>query len=247
MDSGWIDRVRVFERVRRRRYLCCYGDESNQGGPVIRTALPVKKALKPKRCRHCGNSFAPISSMSKACSVPCALALNDAAKKKSAAKALKVERKSMKERAIKLKTRREWIAEAQVAVNKVARLRDQLAGYGCISCEGRPKARYGGGMDAGHYRSVGSAPHMRYYLTQICGQCKQCNRDYGGMSVEFRRGLIERIGVNRVEEIEAMQGAAKWDIDYLKRLKKVMQKKARRLEKRIAEKAEVNQLLEEVA
>lgn len=209
---------------------------------MIRTSTPLKKSLKPKRCRVCGAHFSPISSLSKACSVPCAIALTDAQKAKKAAQVKREERKSFKERAIKLKTRREWIAEAQVAVNKVARLRDQLAGYGCISCEGRPKARYGGGMDAGHYRSVGSAPHMRYYLTQICGQCKQCNRDYGGMSVEFRRGLIERIGINRVEEIEAMQGTAKWDINYLKRLKKVMQKKARRLEKRIEAKNEVNQL-----
>jgi hypothetical protein len=209
---------------------------------MIRTSTPLKKSLKPKRCRHCGNSFAPISSMSRACSVPCAMALNDAAKKKSAAKALAAERKSMKERAIKLKTRREWIAEAQVVVNKVARLRDQLAGYGCISCEAKPKGRYGGAMDCGHYRSVGSAPHLRFFLPQLNAQCKKCNRDLGGCALDYRMGLIERIGIERVEEIEAMQGVAKWDIDYLKRLKKVMQKKARRLEKRIADRADVNQL-----
>jgi hypothetical protein len=209
---------------------------------VIRTSLPVKKALKPKRCRHCGNSFQPISSLSKVCSVPCAMALNDAAKKKSAAKALKAERKSMKERAEKIKTRREWITEAQAAVNKVARLRDLLAGHGCISCGARPQQKFGGTFDAGHYRSVGSAPHLRYFLPAIRGQCVRCNRDLGGSAVNFRKGLIERIGINRVEEIESMQWTAKWSVEYLQRLKKVMQKKARRLEKRIAAKNEVNQL-----
>lgn len=87
---------------------------------------------------------------------------------------------------------------------------------------------------------------MRYYLPAIRGQCVRCNRDLGGSAVNFRKGLIERIGINRVEEIESMQWTAKWDIEYLQRLKKVMNKKARRLEKRIADRAEVNQL-EEIA
>lgn len=205
---------------------------------MIRTSLPVKKALKPKRCRHCGNSFTPISSMSKACSVPCAISLNEKTKAKAAERAAKDERKSFAERKAKLKTRREWIAEAQAAVNKVARLRDQLAGHGCISCGARPGERFGGAMDAGHFRSVGSAPHARFFLPQINAQCKRCNRDLGGSVTNYRKGLVERIGIERVEEIESMQWTAKFSIEYLQRLKKVMNKKARRLEKRIEQQKE---------
>jgi hypothetical protein len=51
--------------------------------------------------------------------------------------------------------------------------------------------------------------------------------------VNYRKGLVERIGIERVEEIESMQWTAKWSIEYLQRLKKVMNKKARRLERRI--------------
>jgi hypothetical protein len=200
---------------------------------VIRTSLPVKKALKPRRCRSCGNSFTPISSMSKACSVPCALDLVRQANARKEARAKREERVATRVAKEKLKTRREWIAEAQVAVNKVARLRDLLAGYGCISCGARPQQKFGGTFDAGHYRSVGSAPHMRYYLPAIRGQCVRCNRDLGGSAVNFRKGLVERIGIERVEEIESMQWTAKWSIEYLQRLKKVMNKKARRLERRI--------------
>jgi hypothetical protein len=165
--------------------------------------------------------------------VPCSLeyARKVAARKESKAK--REERKATREAKVKLKTRREWIAEAQAAVNKVARLRDLLAGHGCISCGARPQQKYGGTFDAGHYRSVGSAPHMRYYLPAIRGQCVRCNRDLGGSAVNFRKGLIERIGLERVEQIEAMQGTAKWSIEYLQRLKRVMNKKARRLERRI--------------
>jgi hypothetical protein len=191
------------------------------------------KPLKPKACAVCKRIFTPFRAMTKVCSVPCSLeyARKVAARKESKAK--REERKATREAKVKLKTRREWIAEAQAAVNKVARLRDLLAGHGCISCGARPQQKYGGTFDAGHYRSVGSAPHMRYYLPAIRGQCVRCNRDLGGSAVNFRKGLIERIGLERVEQIEAMQGTAKWSIEYLQRLKRVMNKKARRLERRI--------------
>lgn len=205
------------------------------------------KILKSKKCRMCSSVFVPQRSMQFACSPKCGQAWAEKLKAQKQARALKAERKSMKERAIKLKTRREWIAEAQTAVNKVARLRDLLAGHGCISCGARPQQKFGGTMDAGHYRSVGSAAHMRYFLPQINAQCTRCNRELGGSAVNYRKGLIERIGINRVEEIESMQWTAKWSVEYLQRLKKVMQKKARRLEKRIAAKNEVNQLEEEIA
>lgn len=206
----------------------------------------ARASIKPRKCRQCKAVFTPARSLQAVCSPACAAehARKLAAQKQ--ARAAKVERKSLAERKAKLKTRREWIAEAQVAVNRVARLRDLLAGHGCISCGARPQQKFGGTFDAGHYRSVGSAPHMRYYLPAIRGQCVRCNRDLGGSAVNFRKGLIERIGINRVEEIESMQWTAKWDIEYLQRLKKVMNKKARRLEKRIADRAEVNQL-EEIA
>ena len=189
--------------------------------------------LKPKKCRICRCTFTPISSMAIACSVQCAI---DHSRKVAAQKEARVkreDRKSLRERKAKLKTRREWIAEAQVVVNRVARLRDILAGRGCISCGARPDWRYGGSVDAGHFRSVGSAPHMRFYLPNIHLQCKRCNRDLGSNTVEYRKGLVERITINRVEEIESMQWTAKWSIEYLQRLKKVMNKKARRLERRI--------------
>lgn len=171
--------------------------------------------------------------MQAVCSAACAA---DHARKladQKAARARRDERKSLAERKAKLKTRQDWINEARDAVNRVARLRDILAGHGCISCGAKPHQRYGGSVDAGHYRSVGSAPHLRFFLPNIHLQCKKCNRDLGSNTVEYRKGLIERIGIERVEEIESMQWTAKWSVEYLKRLKKVMNKKARRLARRI--------------
>jgi hypothetical protein len=191
------------------------------------------KPLKPKACAVCKRVFTPFRAMTKVCSVPCSLEYARKVAARKEAKAAREERKATREARVKLKTRREWIAEAQAAVNKVARLRDALAGYGCISCGARPSARFGGAMDAGHFRSVGSAPHLRYYLPNISAQCKKCNRDLGGSHTNYRRGLIDRRGVEFVERIEAMQGTAKWSIEYLQRLKRIMNKKARRLERRI--------------
>jgi hypothetical protein len=204
----------------------------------------TQKPPRSKKCRNrdCGKTFVPLRSMQCVCSPTCALALAAKQRTQKEARAKRDERVSLRERRAKLKTRQEWINEARDAVNKVVRLRDILAGHGCISCGARPQFRFGGAVDAGHYRSVGSAPHMRFYLPNIHLQCKRCNRDLGSNTVEYRKGLVERIGINRVEEIESMQWTAKWSVEYLQRLKKVMNKKSRRLEKRIAVKNEVNQL-----
>jgi hypothetical protein len=193
----------------------------------------MNRVLKPKRCRICAREFTPISSMSKVCSVHCSMEWSRRVAAKKAEQEARTERKKMREAKERLKTRREWIAEAQVAVNRVVRFRDLLAGHGCISCGAHPQQRYGGAVDAGHYRSVGSAPHLRFYLPNIRAQCKKCNRELGGSHTNYRIGLIDRIGIERVEQIEAMQGNGKWSIDYLRRLKQVMNRKAKRLERRI--------------
>jgi hypothetical protein len=189
--------------------------------------------LKPKRCRSCKVTFTPARSMQTVCSPTCAAEWSAKVARKKTERAAREERKSTREALEKLKTRADWIREAQASVNKVARLRDIRAGYGCISCEAMPKPRFGGAFDAGHFRSVGSAPHMRFYLPNIRLQCKKCNRDRGGMHSNYRVALVDRISIERVEEIESMHWTAKWSIEYLQRLKKVMNKKARRLERRI--------------
>lgn len=179
---------------------------------------------KPRPCAHCESKFVPVRPMQSVCSPICA------ARKVKADKAQ--ERARIKTRKEAIKPRAKWLAECQAIVNKYVRLRDR--DLGCISCGAKPEACFGGAMDAGHFRSVGSAPHMRFYLPQIAAQCVKCNRYLSGNAVEFRRGLTGRIGIERVEAIEAMQGVAKFDREYLVRLKRVMTKKTRRLEKRYA-------------
>jgi len=197
---------------------------------MIRSSLPVKKKLKPKRCRNCGASFAPISSMSKACSVPCAIALTETAKAKQAAKAKREEKKSIRVALEKTKTRGAHLKEAQAAFNAYVRERDY--GLPCISCGIPSREAFGGAVDCGHYRSTGSAAHHRFNLKNCAAQCVKCNRYLGSNTVEMRKGMIEKFGLEAIEALEVDQSVRKFDIDYLTRLKRIFRKKARRAKAR---------------
>jgi hypothetical protein len=184
----------------------------------------LQPSFKQKTCAHCASKFIPQRAMQSVCSPICAARKVKSDKAKG--------RAELRGRKAAIKPRSKWLAECQAIVNKYVRLRDMRAGHGCISCGARPDAKFGGAMDAGHFRSVGSAPHLRFYLPQIALQCVKCNRYLSGNAVEMRRGLIARLGLAKVETIEAMQGVAKWDVAYLQRLKAIVSKKMRRLEKR---------------
>lgn len=121
---------------------------------------------------------------------------------KAAKLAKSAELRNDKAKAEAMKTKPELTKEAQTAFNAYIRARD--AGKPCICC-GKPLAQssVGGGFDAGHYRSVGSAPHLRFNEDNCHGQTKQCNRWGAGRAVDYRIGLIERIGLARVEALES--------------------------------------------
>lgn len=186
-------------------------------------------STKTKKCKVCGSEFTPSKPMQKVCSLACALSIASLEKAKRERTALAADKKLTREKLDAMKTRSDWAKEAQAEVNKYVRLRDM--GKGCITCGARPEQKAGGTMDAGHFRSVGSAPHLRFFTSQIAAQCVTCNRYQGGRALDFRRALVERRGAEWVEALEAMHGTAKFDIEYLKRIKTIFAKKARRLQK----------------
>ena len=99
-----------------------------------------------------------------------------------------------------MRTKPQLTKLAQQAFNAFIRARD--AGKPCISC-GTPLSNEPNTYDAGHYRSVGSAPHMRFVEDNCHGQCKHCNNFLGGNHVEYRKCLVARVGLRSVELIEA--------------------------------------------
>lgn len=183
---------------------------------------------KAKSCVVCERVFVPERMGQVVCRGSCGI--KKARAEREAAE--KAERESVKRRKEAIKPRAKWLAECQAIVNRYVRLRALARGEGCYTCGATPQQKFGGTYDAGHFRSVGSAPHLRYWMPQIKLQCIPCNRHKGGMPMAFRQHLVRDHGEDWVTRLEAMQHVAKFDVDYLKRLKAVITKKVRRLEKR---------------
>lgn len=175
---------------------------------------PTKR--KAKRCKICSESFVPVRSIQPTClKFECQVAYANKVSRKGMAERLKAERKKDRERKEKLKTRRDYMKEAQIAFNAYIRERDKKKT--CICC-GKPLLldAVGGGFDCGHYRSVGSAPHLRFDERNAHGQRKQCNRYGAGRAVDYRLGLIQRIGFASVEAIESNNEPKHYTIEDLK-------------------------------
>lgn len=167
-----------------------------------------------KTCPICGKQFAKQRMGQKACSIECAIAYSRKQLDKQAAVIEKAKRKEVKVRKEALLTRADWIKRAQTAFNAYIRERDK--NQPCICC-GLPLTldAIGGGYDCGHYRSVGSAPHLRFDPRNAHAQRKQCNRYGAGRAVDYRLGLIARIGQAEVEALEADQVPRKYTIEEL--------------------------------
>lgn len=152
----------------------------------------------------------------------------------------KVGRQRRKAKRESLKSKSQWDKEAQSAFNRYIRIRDE--GKPCVSC-GNPligKSNYltGSAIDASHYRSRGAASHLKFNVFNVHSACTRCNRQLSGNAVEYRIRLIERIGLERVERLEADNEPRRFDIPYLQRIKSIFTRKARALEKRRARRQE---------
>jgi hypothetical protein len=192
------------------------------------TTKAEPKPRKPKKCGHCGIEFTPAKPLQRACGLGCAVAIAQASR---ATKERKAQRADTKARKDKLKTRSDWIKETQREVNAYVRERD--AGLPCICC-GRFPANGDdvNAWDAGHYRSVGSAPHLRFDADRnIHRQLKQCNRYGAGRAVDYRIGLIARIGLVAVEDLEADHSTQHYSIEDLKQIKADYAARTRKLKK----------------
>ena len=180
------------------------------------------KEIKPKKCKApgCGKHFKPAMTTQKVCSVSCALAVAKEPKaQKVAAKAItRQKREDLKERREKLKSKGDHLREAQQAFNAYIRERDRLEGHCCIS-SGRPLDWNGNAVDAGHYRSVGSAPHLRFNEMNCNAQSKHDNRYLSGNVAEYRLGLIARYGLEAVEALERDQSVCRYTIEDLQAIK----------------------------
>lgn len=156
------------------------------------------RTLKPKCCKACRNPFQPRNSMQAVCFSPiCAEAYVQAKRELGERRLLKAERSATRKAKQALKPLSHWHGKCQEDFNDWVRARDIVAGYGCISCGTK-----NGKMNAGHYRSVGSCPELRYRENQVWLQCERCNSYLSANLINYRVELVRRIGLEAVEEIE---------------------------------------------
>ena len=145
----------------------------------------------------------PGQSLQQACSPECAIEL---ARQKQI-------KEQQRETRRKLKTRRDWLREAQVAFNAWIRFHDR--DLPCISCG----SYHNGQWHAGHYRSVGAAPALRFERLNVHKQCMPCNAHKSGNIVEYRIRLLHKIGPDAMEWLEGPHDEKRWTVEELKEIR----------------------------
>lgn len=105
------------------------------------------------------------------------------------------------------------LEKAQKVFNKYIRDRDE--GLTCISCGGN------NANQSGHYFPVKGFAYLRFNEWNVNRQCPGCNMWLHGNQAMYRIGLVKKIGVHGVAELESLainNRIKKWTIDELKEI-----------------------------
>lgn len=184
------------------------------------------KQPRPKKCRVCRETFTPRKALQVVCSPNCALLHAKRQGEKERKSLAQIERKAIREAKERVKPRSEYMKEAQSVFNAWVRERDQA--LPCISC-GR---HHQGQWHAGHYRTVGSSPELRFEPLNVWKQCAPCNNHKSGDIVNYRIELVRRIGAEQVEWLEGRHEAKRYSIEDLKAITAEYRAKLRELKER---------------
>jgi len=182
------------------------------------------KPLKLKKCCICKTEFKAFMSTTKVCSIDCAI--KHAEKKKIALekKRIAIHKRDCRIALDAIKPKSKWLKEAQIEFNRYIRLRD--ANKPCISCQRHHKGQY----HAGHYRTVGSAPHLRFDERNCYKQCSVCNNHLSGNIINYRISLVQLFGIDYVNQLENDNEAKHYTVDDIKEIKAYYKAKCKELE-----------------
>jgi hypothetical protein len=173
------------------------------------------KPPRPKKCKNptCGISFPPQRLGQAVCSPKCGLAIKHVNEEKARKSLADIGRKEIRAAKERIKPKGQYMKEAQTAFNAWIRERD--ASLPCISCNRHHQGKY----DAGHYRTVGSNPALRFEPLNCHRQCSPCNTHKSGDIVNYRIELVKRIGADKVDWLEGPHDPKRYSIEDLKTIK----------------------------
>lgn len=192
------------------------------------SGIPKRKPAKAKTCANtaCAAKFVPTFSTTQVvCSYQCGLAIAPANQEKVRKALAQIERKEIKIRKEKLKSRADHLKDCQTAFNAWVRERDAL--LPCVSC-GR---HHDGQYHAGHYRTVSANPEIRFEPLNVWKQCAPCNNHLSGNLINYRITLLQRIGEERMAWLEGPHEPKKYTIDDLKALTALYRAKTREMKR----------------
>ena len=188
---------------------------------------PLKAiSSKPKKCavRTCRAPFVPSQTFQTWCSPECGLVIARAKQDKERKALAQVERREIKAAKERIKSRGDYLKDAQQAFNAWVRERD--AGLPCISCGTTADVQF----CAGHYKPSGSNPALRFEPMNVHRQCnRNCNMAKSGNLTPYRIELIKRIGLDNVEWLEGPHEPKKYTIDALTAITAMYRAKLREL------------------
>lgn len=180
---------------------------------MLQKTQPTRNKNILKKCK-CGTEFKQYNSIHNRC-IPCMIANGKKLEQRNKIQEQKEFRAETRRRKNKIKKRSKWLKEAQDACNAYIRERDK--DQGCISCgTQKPNVQYA----AGHYKTRGGSPELRFHPMNIHKQCNQyCNKQLSANIVNYRPNLIKKIGLKNVEWLEGEHKLQKLTIDDIKEIK----------------------------
>jgi len=171
------------------------------------------------KCKNCKQPFEPIRFLQKYC-------LNDECVRvwveSEKTKQWKKTKAKMKN---DLLTIQDYIKLAQQTFNKYINLRDKK--LPCISC-GKPIT---GRVNASHYFNANNHWNVRFNEFNVHTSCITCNQYLSGNLIEYRKGLINKIGEEQLTllELEANK-TRKFTIEELKEIINTYKQKIKQYE-----------------
>lgn len=190
--------------------------------------------FRRRKCKICNEWFIPEKDFEKWCSqehkeeLAIRIYRTDREKKQKAFKKQQREkeikaRDKLKIRKLSVKPLKYFTQQAQNAFNAYIRYRDR--DEPCISCERFHEGQY----HAGHYRTTGANPELRFNEDNCHKQCAPCNNHLSGNIEKYTPNLIAKIGQERFDILMGFHELPKWKREDYERIRDHYRKKLKEL------------------